>query len=88
MQAGQVIDLILRVDKYYATTFVERPLHPNQTVVPCDGEQVLLTAQVPNTQELRRWIMGFGVHAQVLAPASLREEMRLLADQLQAMYAN
>jgi predicted DNA-binding transcriptional regulator YafY len=88
MQSSQVIDLILRVEKAYASTFIECPLHPNQTVLPCDDEQVLLTAQVPDTQELRRWIMGFGIHAQVLAPASLREEMRLLAEHLQAIYAN
>lgn len=88
VQTGQVINLILRVDKAYATTFVERPLHPNQTVLPFDDEQVVLTAQVPDTQELRRWIMGFGTHAQLLAPAHLREELRSLAIQLQAMYAN
>lgn len=88
VQTGQVIDLILRVDKAYATTFVERPLHPNQSVLPFNDEQVLLTAQVPDTQELRRWIMGFGIHAQVLAPAHLCEEFCLLAGQLQAMYAN
>lgn len=86
VQTNQVIDLALQVDNAYATTFIERPLHPNQTVLPCNGEQVLLTAQVPDTQELRRWIMGFGVHAQVLSPASLREEMRVLAAQLQVMY--
>ena len=87
VQDGQAIDLVLRVEKAYSTTFVERPLHPNQKILPCDDGQVQLSAQVPDTQELRRWIMGFGVHAQVLAPASLREEMRLLAAQLQAIYA-
>ncbi|MCG9065155.1 WYL domain-containing protein [Laribacter hongkongensis] len=88
VQAGKVIDLILLVEKDYATTFVERPLHPNQKVLPYSDKLVRLAAQVPDTQELRRWIMGFGVHAQVIAPASLREEMRLLAAQLQAMYMN
>ena len=87
VQAGQVIDLILRVEKAYSTTFIERPLHPNQKISLSDDEQVQLTAQVHDTQELRRWIMGFGVHAQVLAPANLREEMRLMAEQLQTMYA-
>lgn len=87
VQPGHVIDLILRVEKTHAITFIERPLHPDQRVLLCDDEQVQLTAQVPDTQELRRWILGFGAHAQVLAPASLREEMRVLAARLQEVYA-
>ena len=87
VKAGAVLDLVLQVEKDYSTTFIERPLHLDQTVSVCNDGQVILSAQVPDTQELRRWIMGFGAHAKVLSPPGLREEMSLLALQLQQTYA-
>ena len=88
VQGEQKVNLILHVEKAYATTLIERPLDPNQQVISSGDDHVQLIAQVHNTQELRRWIMGFGVHAQVLGPTSLREEMRLLANKLHETYAN
>lgn len=52
MQAGQIIELLLRVEKTYATSFVERPLQSDQKVVHRDDDQVQPISQVPDTQEL------------------------------------
>ena len=48
---------------------------------------MILTLQVADTLELRRWVLSFGADAEVLAPQSLREEIReeihTLLDQLE-----
>ena len=41
-----------------------------------------MTLQVADTLEVRRWILGYGSEAEVLAPASLREALRLEAEAL------
>jgi len=42
-----------------------------------DGECVIGTFDLSNTTEFRRWILGFGRHAVVLAPTSLAEDLRV-----------
>ena len=52
------------------------------------GAQTLrLTAQVPDTLELRRWLLGFGAYAVVLEPVSLRAEMRALVQKMVQSYS-
>ena len=47
-----------------------------------DGGRLEMTLQVADTLEVRRWILGYGSEPEVLAPASLREALRLEAEAL------
>lgn len=76
LDGGAPIRLVARFDRAVASPFVERPLDRNQRVVDIDDNNVELVATVPDTQELRRWLLDFGAHAEVLAPASLRDELK------------
>ena len=51
-----------------------------------DDERVVVRATVENTAELRWWLLGFGDLVEVLSPADLREEFRLRAAAMAALY--
>lgn len=70
-----------------ALTFLERPLAADQTVEEVGAQTLRLTAQVPDTLELRRWLLGFGAYAVVLEPISLRAEMRALVQKMVQSYS-
>jgi hypothetical protein len=44
-----------------------------------------MTLTVADTLEVRRWILGYGVQAEVVAPEGLREALRVEAEALLAM---
>ncbi len=55
--------------------FHEASLSPDQTVEQ-EGDWLRVRATVNDTEELRWWLLGFGADAEVLAPASLRQDIR------------
>lgn len=50
----------------------ETPLSPDQRLTAQPDGRVLLTASVPDTEELRWWLLGFGDGVEVLTPVRLR----------------
>jgi WYL domain len=44
-----------------------------------------MTLTVADTLEVRRWILGYGVQAEVVAPPGLREALRVEAEALATM---
>ena len=82
------IRLQLRVTEDVAFHLEERPLAPDQTVEPdptSEPGDYLVTATLPETSELHWWLLGFGEHVTVLAPAALRARM---AERMQGMAEN
>ena len=45
-----------------------------QLTPPSDGS-LIAEFRLPDTQEIKRWIMSFGPNATVLAPQELKEEI-------------
>jgi predicted DNA-binding transcriptional regulator YafY len=64
----------------------ERLWHPSQQFRDQPDGRLEVTLKVADTLEVRRWILGYGVQAEVLEPASLRDALRseaaALAEQL------
>lgn len=60
----------------------ERLWHPSQQFRDLSDGRLEVTLKVADTLEVRRWILGYGVQAEVLEPASLREALRLEATAL------
>ena len=87
LNAGQNIKLVADFSRAAALTFLERPLAADQTVEEVGHQTLRLRAQVPDTLELRRWLLGFGAYAVVLEPISLRAEMRALVQQMVQSYS-
>lgn len=77
---GQERTIRLRLSGWAATSVREMAWHPSQRILedhpqgPGGGE-LLVKFTLSDTTELKRWVLGFGVHAQVLAPQALAEQV-------------
>jgi predicted DNA-binding transcriptional regulator YafY len=58
----------------------ERLWHPSQQFRDLPDGRLEVVLKVADTLEVRRWILGYGVQAEVLEPASLREALRMEAE--------
>ncbi len=85
--AGKLIDLVLRVRGYPATLLRVCPLTDDQVIdEEPEGAPFALrvSARLPSTGQLLRWLLGLGANIEVLAPAELRQ---VLAGQVAKMGA-
>jgi predicted DNA-binding transcriptional regulator YafY len=61
---------------------------PDQVLEEHAGGRVVLTMTVRGTRDVLPWVLGFGEHAVVLEPASLRDEMAVVTRKMAAAYAS
>jgi len=71
-----------------AVSLTEKTWHASQKLAPQRDGSVIFEAKVAGTEEIKRWILTWGSHAVVLAPDSLREELRREADAMKRNYRN
>lgn len=72
---GQEAAVRVRFDAEVAP-FVERATwHPTQRITKVDGGAIEVTMTVRGTKELASWVLSFGGKAEILEPASLRDEI-------------
>lgn len=71
---GGEIKLVVRFTTPAAEHLRETPLSLDQQIEPVQTDWVRLQATVPDTAQLRWWLLGFGDQVEVLEPTSLREE--------------
>jgi predicted DNA-binding transcriptional regulator YafY len=73
--AEPAVHVRIRFERRWATYVEEHVWHPSQTLERQRGGHLELGMQVGGTAELRQWILSFGAGAEVLEPASLRDEV-------------
>jgi len=83
---GEKIELKARIGKNMAIHLQERPLHSNQVITEFDDGRMLLSVTVQDTNELRWWLLGFGDQVEILEPVSLREDFRVLVQNMAKAY--
>ena len=73
---GETQEVKIRFSPEQARYVQERTWHPSQKIVkdPKDGS-IILTRQVADLGEVKRWLIGFGAEAEVLEPTELCEEI-------------
>ena len=86
LHGGDSIDIEVLLSKYAATSLAETPLCEDQALEAQDDRRVLLRATVADTGQLRTWLHGLGPHAEVLAPAELRDEFAGAAREMARRY--
>jgi predicted DNA-binding transcriptional regulator YafY len=64
----------------------EKTWHASQKLRPQKDGSLIFEAEVAGTAEIKRWILTWGAQAVVLAPESLREELRREAEALARHY--
>lgn len=84
--AGRTITCVVDFDREVANAFIERPLDANQLTENINDKTIRLTATVADTSELRRWLLGFGAHAVVREPASLRTDLKTIIAEMSHRY--
>lgn len=83
---GNPVRLVAKFSKAAALSITERLLEENQQTTENADGSVTLTASIADTRELRVWLLGFGDQAEILEPATLREEMVGIVQGMQRCY--
>lgn len=84
--AGETVALVLRVNEDLAATLEEAPLAAGMTITR-DDDGLTVAATLPDTWQLRWWLLSQAGRAEVVAPAALREEIAGLHRAALANYA-
>lgn len=72
----------------FATRLVsERKWHKSQKLTPSADGSSVLSLEVGLAPDLEKWILGWGDHAQVLEPTSLREKMKDRTARMASLYS-
>jgi predicted DNA-binding transcriptional regulator YafY len=81
------VDVTIRFDEHQARYIRERRWHETQKPLEelPDGE-VVLRFRAGGLGEVKRWVMQWGAHAEVLEPAELRAEVATEVKKMQKMY--
>jgi predicted DNA-binding transcriptional regulator YafY len=69
------VEVVIWFDEYQARYIRERQLHSTQQIEEHADGSLTLRFQSGALDEVRRWVMGYGNHAEVLTPESLRAEV-------------
>jgi CheY-like chemotaxis protein len=88
---GERIDLELRVRGYLVTVLTACPLAADQRFEdePLDADfEIRVWAQVPQTGQLLRWLLGAGDNVEVVDPPDLRRVVAAQAAKMAALYAD
>ncbi|MDP3058620.1 MAG: WYL domain-containing protein, partial [bacterium] len=60
--------------------------HPTQHIEELDDDKVLFKVAVDGLDEIKRWVLTFGEHAEVIEPQSLRQSIQVTLEKLRAIY--
>ncbi|MBC7104865.1 MAG: WYL domain-containing protein [Firmicutes bacterium] len=82
----EVVEVAVRFDSYQARYIRERLWHPTQEVEELPDGGLILRLRTGGLAEVRRWVMGYGSHAEVLAPEELRREVAAEARAMARLY--
>jgi predicted DNA-binding transcriptional regulator YafY len=64
----------------------ESPLSEDQEIVSLQENRLLVKATVPDSSQLRWWILGHGTQVELLRPESLRDECKSLVAEMNHLY--
>lgn len=84
---GEDTEIRVAFDAELAPYLRERPWHASQTITDLPDGSIHVTLRLNNLTDLRRRILACGRHAEVLAPAALRETIHDEATALAARHA-
>ena len=75
-RATEPENIVIKFDEYQARWIRERQWHSSQQIEELPSGELILRLRVGGLGEVKRWIMGYGSHAEVLEPESLRREIK------------
>ena len=72
----------VQFDDWASQLIREKEWHPVQELKELDGGRVELQFELADLFEIERWILSWGSHAKVLAPAKLRKSIQAHAEEI------
>ena len=69
----QTFEAVVRFDAYQATYARERTIHPTQQLEDLPDGGALIRFEASGLNEIVRWVLQYGAHAEVLGPPALRQ---------------
>lgn len=85
-RGDQAVEIEIWFDDYQARYIRGREFHPSQQIEEHDDGSLTMRLWSGAMDEVRRWVMSFGNHAEVLEPASLRAEVAAEANAMTQRY--
>jgi predicted DNA-binding transcriptional regulator YafY len=85
-ERGEVADVTIRFDEYQARWIRERRWHATQEIEELPGGGLILRLRAGGLDEIKRWVMSYGAHAEVLEPPGLRAAVAQEVGRLAEMY--
>jgi proteasome accessory factor B len=79
--------VVLRFAPQAADFIREKRWHPSQRLQERAGGELDLELELANLEEIQRWVLSWGGHAQVIEPAALAASVRSAARRLAAVHA-
>lgn len=86
LERGRPMEVVLRFDAYQARWIREKQWHPTQALEERPDGSLVMRVRVGGLGEMKRWVMQFGAHVEVLAPEELRREVAEEVARLAALY--
>ncbi|MGI6098023.1 MAG: WYL domain-containing protein [Dethiobacteria bacterium] len=66
----------------------ERTWHHSQQIEENPDGSLILTLKVSSLDAVKRWVMSFGAHAEVLSPPELQKEIKSDLQKMLQFYSN
>jgi predicted DNA-binding transcriptional regulator YafY len=85
---GEPKDFRIRISAFAAPWVIEDPWHADQRVERLDGGEIILTVKAAHELEIIPRVLALGGEAELLSPASSRQQIARTVRQMAAMYAN
>ena len=79
-------NVVIKFDEYQARWIRERQWHASQRLEELPTGELILRLKVGGLGEVKRWVMGYGSHAEVLEPESLHREIQEEVKKMQKIY--
>ncbi|HID55465.1 TPA: WYL domain-containing protein [Candidatus Poribacteria bacterium] len=80
------VEVVIKFDAYQARWIRERRWHPSQEIEELPSGELILRLRVGGLEEVKRWVMGYGSHAEVLQPEDLRQRIREEIKKMKKIY--
>ena len=61
--------------------------HPSEKITRLKDGSLLYQVKVNGTEEIYRWVLGFGEDAKVLEPKELKEKIKLTIEKMKRFYS-
>ena len=85
--SAQTESIVIRFDEYQARYIRERKFHETQSLEELDDGGVILRFESGGLDAIKRWVMQYGAHAEVLSPPQLRQNVREEVARMKSLYS-